>query len=81
MNVDNCCRDIDGSATNTEWFYPNASRVDRKGRGSFYRTRGPKLVILHHDGSLISSGIFRCQIQDNFNYFGIYPENEGNVLL
>ncbi len=81
MNVDDCCQDIDGSVMDTEWFYPNASRVDSKGGGTFYITRGPKLAILHHDGSVISCGIFQCQIRDNFNYFGIYPENEGNVLL
>lgn len=81
MNLEDCCRVVDGSVARTEWYFPNMSRVESAGGGSFHRTRGPQVVILHHDGNFIVSGIFQCQIRNNSVYFGIYEENEGGYII
>ena len=75
-NITQCCR---SGGRVRDWYYPNNNRIGSKASNIIYRTRGPQSVILHRDNTLQPVGIFRCQINNDNVYVGIYPENSGRT--
>ena len=73
-NITQCC-------SRREWFYPNNNKIGNKAANMISRTRGPRSVNLLRDNTLQPVGIFRCQINNDNVYVGIYPENSGKVLV
>ena len=80
-NVTGCCRSKDGSVTPRDWYYPANSAVGNKNKSPISRNRGPRTVILHRSNTSEPSGVYRCEILQNNTYFGIYPANEGELII
>ena len=77
-NITQCCRSKDIAAN---WYYPNSEIIGDRALNTIYKTRGPKSVILHRDNTLQPVGIFRCQINNNNVYLGIYQDNSGKTMF
>ena len=71
------------------WFFPNGSRVPSRSSngvsvsGTFYRTRGRMVVLLHRRRGG-EEGIYHCEIPDSANvtqtiYIGVYTVNSGEL--
>ena len=77
-NITQCCTS-GGRDIIRDWYYPNNNRIGIKASNTISRTRGSQSVILHRDNTLQPVGIFRCQINNDNVYVGIYPENSGKT--
>ena len=77
-NATNCCRHLDGASRTRDWFYPNDSRVESRGKQPISRSRGPRSLILHRKNISERSGVYRCQIYNISVYFGMYQRSRGN---
>ena len=71
-----------------EWYFPDGSPVEKKGVSNIYRNRGPSVVRLNqrNNNSTSPTGVFLCVIPDMNEtnqsiYIGVYPMNEGIILL
>jgi len=68
----------------TQWYFPNGSRVPNNPALPYQRTRGQNLgrVILHRNSESTTTGIFHCDIPDASGvtqslYVGIYDSGTG----
>ena len=81
-----CCSGAQGPHRG-DWWFPNGSMLPFS--GDIYQIRNAQRVDLRRDNSVVTSGIYRCDIPTisvhdddissvrKFYYVGLYPPNEG----
>ena len=77
-NITQCCRSGD---ITRDWYFPDNNRIGGRAPNTIYRNRGPRSLILRRDNTLQPVGIFRCQINNDHVFVGIYPENSGKKFV
>jgi len=76
-NITCCSTEETGGDPPGNWYFPNGTEVPANSTGwSFYTTRGPGVVRLHHHAGGVS-GIYHCVIPDQSGvnqalYVGLY---------
>lgn len=77
-----CCSNDD-----SDWFLPNAVKVQAGGSGMVFAERGPNMVRLNRRrNASLPAGIFRCSILNASSirqdiYIGIYPIGSGEGVV
>ena len=86
-----CC--FSGPPPGTHWYFPNRTRVERLNTLPYYRSRidgniwsEPGTVLLHRYPEGNTTGVFRCEILNEFGnfqslYVGIYTTTTGESCV